>query len=182
MTETEIKLRVANVPSMRRGLRALGWSVSERRHHEMNLVYDRRNPPWLAAGYLLRIRQVGSRVWLTVKLPTAASGLHKVREEYEVETRDRSVLSSIVETMGFKPAWRYEKYRTEFRRPREKGKILLDETPVGDLLELEGSADWIDRTAIKLGFSKDEYITLSYRSLFVEYRREHPEIGEDMLF
>ena len=118
--------------------------------------------------------------WL--KLPTAASRLHKVREEYEVETRDRRVLSSIVETMGFKLAWRYEKYRTEFRRPREKGKILLDETPVGDLLELEGSADWIDRTAIKLGFSKDDYITLSYRSLFVEYHREHPEIGEDMLF
>ncbi len=190
MTETEIKLRVANVSAMRRRLRTLGWRVSERRHYEMNLVYDRRNPPWLAAGYLLRIREVGNRVWLTVKLPMEPGRLHKVREEYEIETRDRGVVSSIVETMGFKPVWRYEKYRTEFQRPREKGpdkgpekgKILLDETPVGDLLELEGPPAWIDRTAAKLGFSKDDYITLSYRGLFVEYRRRHPEAGDDMVF
>ena len=182
MTETEIKLRLVSISTIRRRLRVLGWHVDQRRHHERNVVYDRSSPPWVSGGYLLRIREVGSRVWLTVKLPMQAGGPHKVREEYEVETRDRAALSSIVETMGFKPAWRYEKFRTTFRRHPREGKILLDETPVGDLLELEGPPTWIDRTAAKLGFSKNDYITLSYRSLFVEYRREHPEIGDDMVF
>ncbi len=182
MTETEIKLRVENVRSMRRLLRRLGWRVAQRRHHERNLVYDRHSPPWLAAGYLLRIREARGRVWLTVKLPTEAGREHKVREEYEIETRDSAVLESIVDAMGFQPAWRYEKYRTEFRQPRENGKILLDETPLGDLLELEGPAAWIDRTAAKLGFTKDDYITLSYRGLFVEHRRRKPGLGDDMVF
>ena len=182
MTETEIKLRVENVRSMRRLLRRLGWRVAERRHHERNLVYDRHSPPWWAAGYLLRIREARRRVWLTVKLPTKAGREHKVREEYEIETHDSAVLESIVDAIGFQPAWRYEKYRTEFRRPREKGKILLDETPLGDLLELEGSAAWIDRTAAKLGFTKDDYITLSYRGLFIEHRRRKPGLGDDMVF
>ena len=182
MTETEIKLRIEDVRPMKRLLRRLGWRVSERRHYEMNLVYDRPDRSWLAAGYLLRIREVGKQAWLTVKCPMEPGRAHKVREEYEIETRDASALQNIVGAIGFELAWRYEKYRTEFRKPGVKGKILLDETPIGNLLELEGPPDWIDHTSAELGFSKDDYITLSYRALFVEYRGQSNAIGHDMVF
>ena len=58
--------------------------------------------------------------------------------------------------------FRYEKYRTEFRQPRRAGVAMLDETPVGVYLELEGTPHWIDRTARRLGFQESDYITASY--------------------
>ena len=45
------------------------------------------------------------------------------------------------------------------------------DTPIGYYLELEGSRRWIDKTAARLGFSHDDYITKSYGLLY----REHCE-------
>jgi adenylate cyclase class 2 len=44
---------------------------------------------------------------------------------------------------------------------------MLDQTPIGDFLELEGSPAWIDRTACALGYSPDDYITASYGALYL---------------
>jgi adenylate cyclase class 2 len=49
------------------------------------------------------------------------------------------------------------------------GTVTLDETPIGDFLELEGPSDWIDRTARDLGFSTSDYITSSYITLYMEF-------------
>jgi adenylate cyclase class 2 len=88
--------------------------------------------------------------------------------------------------IGFQPAFRYEKFRTKFsQRDRGAGKqghIVLDETPMGVFLELEGSAAWIDRTAKDLGFSRDDYITMSYPRLWEKWREEHGLPGRDMVF
>jgi adenylate cyclase class 2 len=136
---------------------------------------------------LLRVRDAGSQCLLTVKLPIAAAptgrqGLHKVREELEIEVADGKKLRRILEAMDFLPAWQYEKFRTEFRRAGEPGKILLDETPVGDYLELEGPPRWIDRTAVELGFSKRDYIIETYRGLFVRHCEAMGSKARDMLF
>ena len=52
------------------------------------------------------------------------------------------------------------------------GKVLLDETPIGNFLEIEGSPRWIDRTARALGFFDGDYITRSYGYLYLAYCRE----------
>lgn len=192
MKETEIKLRISDGGRPRNVLRRLGWRVARRRYHERNTLYDRNGDPWLAAGRLLRVRDAGPQCLLTLKLPVAKSpvaslpvarqGLHKVREEIEIEIADGRQLRRILEAMDFRPAWQYEKYRTEFRRAGERGKILLDETPVGDYLELEGAPRWIDRTAAELGFSKQDYIVDTYRGLFVKLCEATASTARDMLF
>lgn len=184
MTETEIKLRVESPARVRAKLREMGWRAAGRRQHEQNLVFDRADHALLAAGYLLRVRRVGKQCRLTVKCPGRRGGRHKVREEFEIETRggDGPQLVRILEVLGFRVAWRYEKFRTEFRRAGLKDKILLDLTPVGDFLELEGRPQWIDRMARKLGFSRSDYITQSYRELFLEYQHRHGDAVRDMVF
>ncbi len=182
MTETEIKLAVANVAAMRRLLRRLGWRVSVRRHLEHNLVFDRPDGSLLAAGSLLRLRSSGKLCLLTVKRPMQPSALHKVLEEFEIETKDTASAAAILGALDYQVSWRYEKYRTQFTRLGVKGKILLDETPIGNYLELEGDPRWIDATAVHLGFGTDDYITASYRRLFVERAQGKKKARRDMVF
>ena len=182
MTETEIKLPVARVETLRRLLRRLGWRVFLRRHLEHNLVFDRADESLLRAGYLLRVRSAGKRCLLTVKRPMQASAHHKVREEFEIETSDTASTIAILDALDYRIAWRYEKYRTQFMQPGTKGKILLDETPIGNYLELEGEPEWIDSTAVQLGFGADDYITASYRALFLEYAPGRKKAGRHMVF
>ena len=68
------------------------------------------------------------------------------------------------------------------RSRRATGKVLLDETPIGNYLEIEGSPRWIDRTAKLLGFSTADYITRSYGYLYLAYCRERRMPASDMLF
>src|SRR5579883_2221618 len=158
--ETEIKLRVPDAAHGRRLLRSAGFRVSQRRAFEANTVFD-------TADLRLRKREVRRAGKLTYKGP-GSSGRHKSREELEIAAADPRTLSAILEKLGFHPAFRYEKYRTEFRRDGG-GEATLDETPIGVFLELEGSPRWIDRTARRLGFSERDYVTLSYGALYTEW-------------
>jgi len=78
--------------------------------------------------------------------------------------------------------FRYEKYRTEYSKRSTAGKIMLDETPIGNFLEIEGSASWIDRTSKLLGFKHSDYLKASYGSLYRAYCREQGKRVKDMLF
>jgi adenylate cyclase class 2 len=92
-------------------------------------------------------------------------------------------MEAILTQLGYRPVFRYEKFRTEYtKRAGNGGKVLLDETPIGNFLEIEGSPRWIDRSARLLGFSSDEYITRSYGYLYLAYCREKRIRPKDMLF
>ena len=89
-----------------------------------------------------------------------------------METAQGRELGAILERLGYRPSFEYQKYRTEYRRPGSRGLILVDETPVGDYLELEGPPRWIDRTALELGFRPEDYILDSYGGLYLAWCRE----------
>ncbi len=182
MTETEIKLAVPDLKVLKGRLRELEWRVCVRRQEEKNLVYDYPNQGLFKSGRLLRLRQVGKRGWMTVKGPPREGTAHKVRDEYEIETKHIDVLSKMFETLGYALLWRYEKFRAVYQCEGQKGLVFVDETPIGNFIELEGNAAWIDRMAKKVGFRHSNYITASYRELFIEYQRQHPEIGPYMVF
>jgi adenylate cyclase class 2 len=59
---------------------------------------------------------------------------------------------------------------------------MLDETPVGVYLELEGSPRWIDRSARQLGFSEPDYIVRSYGRLYLEWCERKKIKPADMVF
>jgi len=179
--ETEIKLAVDDANTARGMLRAAGFRVSKRRVFEVNNVFDTQELTLRKAGLLLRLRQAGSVHTLTYKGPTAPSK-HKSREELELVIPDARVISAIFERLGYHLAFRYEKYRTEFKQPRGGGVATLDETPIGIYLELEGTDAWIDRTARKLNFSEQDYVTASYAALYVDWCRRHGIEPGNMVF
>jgi adenylate cyclase class 2 len=59
---------------------------------------------------------------------------------------------------------------------------VVDETPIGNFAELEGSAEWIDRTAARLRVDPAEYMTLSYGRLFEQWREQHHSTAQDLTF
>jgi adenylate cyclase class 2 len=58
----------------------------------------------------------------------------------------------------------------------------VDETPIGNYAELEGTAEWIDRTAVRLGIDPAQYLTLSYGRLFDLWRQQHNSTVVDLTF
>jgi adenylate cyclase class 2 len=181
MTEIEVKLRVRDRAETVSRLAGLGWQVCAERELERNFVYDLPDRALEKSDRLLRIREQGGRCRLTFKGPAVDGRRHKVREEDEIEIPDGDGLRRILGDLGYQVVWRYEKFRTAYRRTGS-GKLLLDETPIGDFLELEGEPEWIDQTAKELGYEVSDYVTSTYGALFRQYRNENPAAGADMVF
>jgi adenylate cyclase class 2 len=179
--ETEIKLAVPNAKFARLLLRAAGFRVCQPRVFETNTVFDTPRRSLRKAAALLRVREAGGTNTLTYKGRPVASR-HKSREELELKISDAGAAAAILARLGFHPASRYEKFRTEFRQPRRSGVIMLDETPIGVFLELEGTAHWIDRTARRLGFQEIHYITASYARLYLEWCKRQQIKPSNMVF
>ncbi|HXJ41387.1 MAG TPA: class IV adenylate cyclase [Bryobacteraceae bacterium] len=179
--ENEVKIAVAGAAAMRALLRERGFQVSARRVFEQNIVLDDPKDGIRASGRLLRLRSVGTKVLCTFKGPDLP-GPHKRRQEREFHSDNLEETLAVFAGLGFNPSWRYEKYRTEFTRDGDPGIVLLDETPIGTFLELEGPVRWIDRTAKELGFSRESYILLSYARLHAQWRTEFGEQRTDMVF
>ena len=180
-TETEIKLAVPDLRTARRLLRAGGFAVSRPRVFENNLIFDTSKLTLRRAGTLLRLRQAGGLTTVTYKGRPAVAR-HKTREELELAVADAAVMATVFERLGFRPVFRYEKYRTEFRQSRGAGMATLDETPVGLYLELEGSPRWIDRTARQMGLGEQDYITSSYARLYLDWCRKSRVKPSNMVF
>ena len=104
------------------------------------------------------------------RMPKPAPGeRYKVREEHELRIADHEEMPRILEALGLRPWFRYEKFRTTYGLPGIAHlKVELDETPVGLFLEIEGERGAIDRAAELLGFARSDYIDGSYGALFME--------------
>ena len=215
--EIEVKLRVADAAAMRRRLAKLGAKAGPAgRVHERNTVFDTPQGGLAKHGQLLRIRKVSAgggggkkekrlsqraqrrrgrreeqRAVMTFKGPTERmegdEGRFKVREEREVELTDPVGMQQILEGLGLRGWFRYEKYRTTFVFPKSQkwaeGLVVeLDETPIGCFLELEGPRAAIDRAAELLGYGHGDYVTKSYLALYVEECRRKGVEARDMIF
>jgi adenylate cyclase class 2 len=211
--EIEIKLRISDPKALKRALNRLGAlpaSAGTGRMHEWNVIFDTPEGGLAKHGQLLRIRIEtpaaksrkgkpvdGQRTLLTFKRPpvggTWLSGRaqepprHKVRDEFELEVADASILARIFEGLGMRGWFRYEKYRTTFRLPGTaswaKGLLIeLDETPIGVFVELEGPAAAIDRAAQELGYSRRDYVLKNYLVLYLEECRRQGREPKDMVF
>jgi adenylate cyclase class 2 len=82
--------------------------------------------------------------------------------------------------LGLHIWFRYEKYREEFSA--DDVVIAIDETPVGVFVELEGGEQAIHDTATLLGRGVADYITDSYRLLFLRHRERVGLDAVDMVF
>lgn len=172
--EIEIKLKVEDPRGLKRRLKECGFKVIGPRRFESNIVFDFEDSRLRRSCSLLRLRTEGSRCLLTYKGPPQGSGSYKIRTEIETAVEDESATLHILEALGLRPSFRYEKFRTTYaerklRGSRDQPHLLYDETPIGHYIELEGRPRWIDQVARRLGYQKRDYITASYAALYHDH-------------
>jgi len=184
--ETEVKIAFSGGASAARGLiEGQGFPLVHERTLESDQLFDRPDEELKRSDQVLRLRRSGERATVTYKGPALREQpleRYKRREEIEFDISDTNAFETALDRLGYVPGFRYQKYRTKFAVPGETGVVSIDETPIGVFLELEGTPEWIDRTAARLGLSREEYLTASYYALYREYRRSHPVASEHMTF
>lgn len=198
--EVEIKLPVNDLPALVRRLHKLG-AVSRGRVFEQNTLYDTPDSALRGGGCLLRLRvetPAGSSLMepgpasavVTSKAPPrrdagrasgrSAKPRYKERMERELTIRKPAYWPRTLELLGFRFAFRYEKYRTSFRL---RGlHVDLDETPIGTFLELEGAPRAIERVAAALGYAPRDYSRATYSELYVADCRRRKRPVKNMVF
>ncbi len=181
--ETEIKFRVDDLAGLAQRLEAAGFTLQTPRAFESNILYDTPDRTMRARTEILRIRNYAGHWTITHKrLPDNGPGedAHKHRIETETEVADGEAMAQVFLSLGLVPAFRYEKWRAEWTDG--EGHCVVDETPIGNYAELEGSPEWIDRAAERLGIARAQYITLSYGRLFDQWREQHHSGIQDLTF
>lgn len=182
MLEIEIKLAFDTVPQALALLADNGFHPESARGFESNTVYDFPGNLLRSRGELIRIRTTDGENLLTYKGPSLP-GEHKVREEIEVGLSGAGPLHDVFQRIGLVPVFRYEKFRTRYSsQAAPEGHALLDETPIGVFLELEGPGEWIDHVAAMLGKGKSDYIKDSYGTLFEKYHAKTGLGSSNMVF
>jgi adenylate cyclase, class 2 len=189
--EIEVKLWMTSMANARKKIAKLGAKLVRRevggkdgRVHELNILFDTPDGGFARHGQLLRVRiesaggsggKGARRAVLTYKGPgePQKDSRFKIRDEREVVIADDAAMRGILEALGLRGWFRYEKYRTTFALPGSARwaaglHIDLDETPIGVYAELEGPPTAIERAAKELGFSRADYITKNYLLLHVE--------------
>ena len=179
--ETEVKIPLTDRESVEQRIAEAGFQVSTPREFEANDIYDTEDQSLRQKEMILRLRQSGEKAVITWKGP-GVPGPHKSRPELETSIGSLDVLSRILEQLGYRRAFRYEKFRTEYSDSAGTGVVTVDETPIGDFMEIEGSANWIDTTAATLGFSQKEYVLESYGKLYLNYCRQNGLEPGNMVF
>jgi adenylate cyclase class 2 len=177
--EIEIKFRVDDVRALNSRLRQSGFRLLTPRTHEINTLYDLPGQLLRKRGELLRLRRYGS-VWLLTHKAKGKVGRHKTRVETETKVADGAKMDAILRALGFAPTFRYEKFRAEWSDG--KGHVVVDETPIGNLGEIEGPTRWIDRTARALQVCPGDYITATYSDLFFQWKKRTGSPADEMTF
>ncbi len=165
MTEIEVKIRIQDIKAVREKLLVLGAVIARDRHLETNALFDFAAGDLRAGHRALRLRMTGKRATLTFKGEPRKSRSFKVREEFETQVHDPKALRRILKALGLKETFAYTKHRTVFRKSRLT--ICIDETSVGDFLELEGERHEITRFARSLGYGRTDFITSDYVEMIV---------------
>ena len=186
--ETEVKIRIQSPAALRARLKRLGLVRIYPKALEDNVLFDTPERALRKIRAILRLRRYGSRWTVTYKGTPEADPYFKSRLELESHLDNPDAMRAIFLTLGFVPVFRYQKFRTEYvlGRADRKGRpvldLALDETPIGNFIELEGSRSAIDSMAGELGYSRSDYSTASYGALYLEDCARKGKKAADMVF
>jgi adenylate cyclase, class 2 len=180
--EIEVKLKVRDPKAIPALLAGLGARLLYPREFEENVLYDFPDRPLVRRGAMLRVRTTGRGTLLTYKDRGRVEEGFKMREEVEAELgpAEGSPLVEILERLGMGVVFRYQKYRTTWEA--DATLVTLDETPIGDFLELEGTREGIDAIASRLGYGPRDYMAQSYRDLYLASVGKSMGPTDQMLF
>ena len=201
--EVEIKLRVENLREIVGKLAELK-AKRVRTAFEHNMLFDTAENRMRRSGRLLRLRLEWSagrggapkrpqsdpaRGIFTYKGPVGRGAIqkkasrYKIVEETEIEIPNPEKLPNILEGLGLRTTFRYEKRRSLYRLPGlGQLQVEVDETPEGVFVELEGPRRAIDRAARMLGYGPGDYLTTNYWSIYRDACRRKGKRPGNMVF
>ena len=180
--ETELKIPVDDLTTVRDCLRKLEAELVTASAREVNVLLDAADGRLAADGCVLRLRRYGDRRVLTFKGPPSFHGRVKTRAEHETVIESLESMSRILENLGFMPAARYEKDRESWQLGAVA--VVLDHTPMGDFVEVEGPSTELEAVARSLGLDPETAVRGSYMDLWQEFREQEPgrQLPLDMVF
>jgi adenylate cyclase class 2 len=177
MIETEIKFKIDSLHEVKRKIKGRG-GIYESSFFEDNIVFDDENGTLFKKTYLLRLRKC-DRITLTAKKPIEKDQ-YKVMEEHEVEVSDFEKTIGILNLLGYHKVFRYQKMRETFAF--NETKVNLDDTPIGNYIEIEGEKKDIEQSVKLLGLDMNRGISKNYLELYREYCKETGKEPSDMVF
>jgi adenylate cyclase class 2 len=166
MLEIEVKVRVKDMAAFRQTLLESGARLEKERYSEENTLYDAADQTLWRSRSALRLRRAGKKTFLAFKGAPQKSRRFKVREEFETEVKNEKQTRKVLRALGFRPVFRYQKFRTDFRKGRLK--ISLGETAAGNFCEFEGERNEIMKFARTLGVARSDLIKLDYVQLLLQ--------------
>jgi len=167
--EREIKFPISSWQAGETLLRGVAGRIREPRYREINSMFDFPDGSLRARGDALRLRRARGSAWLTFKAPVSGEARLKHRAEYESAVSDADAIERVLNALGLREQFRYEKYRQVY--VVDDLEACLDETPIGCYLELEGAGGSIRALAERLGWSLEDGVVLSYPELYEAHRR-----------
>jgi adenylate cyclase class 2 len=162
--ETEVKLRARDLARVRAALQQKGALLVRERHFEENVLFDDAARTLRDSGTVLRLRRTPAGGTLTFKGPRSFEAGIKSREERETAVDQPAALHAILKRLGYQQVFRYQKYRESWSYLGQQ--VELDETPIGDFVEVEGDAEGIRRVSAELGYTEQDFVGESYVGLF----------------
>lgn len=158
--EFEAKFLLSLPNNIRQSLLNVGGRLLVPRVLERNLRFDTDDGVLSVNQKVLRLRQ-DNLTTLTYKY----SKNFEERIEIEIKVDDFRTTRTLLNALGFKVVFTYEKYRETFML--DPVHIMLDELPFGHFMEIEGpSLKTVKNAAAALGMQWDSRIKQSYLELF----------------
>lgn len=162
--ELEVKFFVSDLAEIERRLVASGATLLQPRTHEYNLRFDTPNGELAQRESMLRLRR-DSGSHITFKGPSTTLGGVLARQEIEYDVSNFGDAQKMLEALGYRSKFVYEKFRTTYAH--NGLKITLDEMPYGPFVEIEGTEPQPIETATKdLGLDWNERLPETYISIF----------------
>ena len=163
LVETEVKFYLPDPDASRAKILSMG-ARSQGGVFERNICFENREKSFKSRDMLLRLRR-DDKVRLTFKSPPPKQDDDfKIYNELEVEVNDFDTCLAILKNLEFFPEKTYEKWRETFLMGLTK--LLIDTTPFGTFLEIEGDKGEIRDLAEKLGHDWGHRILLNYLEIF----------------
>jgi len=165
--EIEVKLRLDGPDRLL--LAGIRLEIETERHFEDNWLLDTPDRSLGREMSVLRVRLAGEGGSMTYKAKADEEN-SQFKRRLEIETRLDDPLSAIamLERLGYRKWFRYQKYRTVYRAfldPDHRLLVMFDETPIGNFVELEGQEVDLAAAVARLGIGREEFILESYLTL-----------------
>lgn len=174
--EIEVKFYVRDLAKVEQHLLKSNACLAQKRVLETNLRFDTADTALGRYRRVLRLRRPAPgftandpQGLLTYKGPTQSGQAISIRQEIEVVVSDFETASHLLEALGYQMVVMYEKWRTVYLL--DQVDIDLDETPLGNFIEIEGpNTAAIQDVAQKLDLDWEARSGESYMALFNRVR------------